>query len=79
MARIAERVLLPEIQQATDLPKQQQGFPKGHSTVTAISTLVEDDIDGFNERRPPRKTSAVALDQESFRYGEPGPTNRIDS
>ena len=62
VARIAERDLLPEIQQATDLPKQQHGFRKVHSTVTAISNLVADVIDGFNERRPPRRTIAVALD-----------------
>ena len=79
VARIAERVLLPEIQQATDLPEQQHGFRKGHSTVTAVSTLVEDVIDGFNEKRPPRRTIAVALDQEIIRHREPGPTYRIDS
>ena len=62
MARIAERVLMPEIQQATDLPEQQHSFRKGHSTVTAVSTLVEDVIDGFNEKRLPRRTIAVALD-----------------
>ena len=66
VARIAERILLPEIQQATDLPKQQHGFRKRHSTVTAISTLVEDVIDGFNERPSPRRTIAVALDLKKY-------------
>ena len=62
VARLAERLLLTEVKDATNLPQQQHGFRTGHSTVTAVSTLTEDIIHGFNSKRPPIRTVAVALD-----------------
>ena len=62
VARLAERLLLTEVKDSTNLPQQQHGFRTGHSTVTAVSTLTEDIIHGFNSKRPPIRTVAVALD-----------------
>ena len=62
IARLVERIILPEIQEATNLPASQHGFRKNHSTITAVTTLTEKVINGFNQRRPPLRTVAVALD-----------------
>ena len=62
LARLAEIIILPQLQAATDLPKQQHAFKKGHSTVTAVCSLTEKVIKGFNCKKPALRTAAVAID-----------------
>ena len=62
IARIIERIALPEIRKCVDLPSIQHGFRKGHSTTSALCNVSESVRCGLNKKRPPQRTVIVALD-----------------
>ena len=61
VAKVLERLVLHRM---APLPLRpfQHGFRSGHSTTTALLPLVHAAANGFNERRPPSRTIAMAVD-----------------
>ena len=62
IAKVIERLILPSITEALPPAEHQHGFRPNHSTVTALLHLSKSVASGFNKRRPPDRTVAVALD-----------------
>ena len=60
--KILERLLLPYLVEALDTRVSQHGFKPRHSCVSAILPLVSRITEGFNMRKPPGRTVAVAVD-----------------
>ena len=60
-AKVLERLILPRMA-ALDLRESQHGFRRGRSTVTALLPLAQQVSVGFNQRRPPDRSLALALD-----------------
>ena len=61
-AKVLERLLLPYLVDALQTARCQHGFKPHHSTVTALLPLTTAITQGFNQRKPPSRTIAVAID-----------------
>jgi hypothetical protein len=61
-AKVLERLLLPYLTESLSTQPTQHGFKPNHSTVTALLPLVVTTAEGFNEKQPPARTTAVAID-----------------
>ena len=63
IAKLMEKTILPEIVENTRLPEHQHGFRKQHSTTTTALHRINSIItSGFNQKKPPTRTIAIALD-----------------
>ena len=61
-SKILERLLLPYLNEHLDLDDSQHGFRAGRSPTSALLPLVTSVADGFNERKPAKRTIAVSID-----------------
>ena len=61
-SKILERLLLPFLNEHLPLDDSQHGFRAGRSPTSALLPLVSAVIDGFNERKPAKRTVAVQID-----------------
>lgn len=62
LAKLVEKLLLPEVQSSIPLADHQHGFREGRSTVTALNVITHKIGEGFNKRKPCDRTVLVALD-----------------
>ena len=62
VAKLVERLLLPELQDHLPLQDHQHGFRKGRSTTTALNIITHNIACGFNKPKPCDRTILVALD-----------------
>ena len=60
--KILERLVLPELTLALGTRSSQHGFKPHHSTVSALLPVAASIAEGFNLRKPPSRTVAVAVD-----------------
>ena len=60
--KVLERLLLPELNSHLTVDESQHGFRPGRSTTTALLPLSQTIATGFNQRRPPHRTVALAVD-----------------
>ena len=61
-AKVLEKLLLPYLQEHLNLADHQHGFRSSRSTVSALLPLVHNVALGFNQRKPPSRTVALAVD-----------------
>ena len=61
-AKVLERLLLPHITTAFPLSPSQHGFRPRRSTTTALLPLSHAVATGFNRRKPPSRSIALAID-----------------
>ena len=61
-AKVLERLLLPDLNEHLSLSESQHGFRPQRSTTTALLPLTHTIAKGFNQRLPPDRTVAVAVD-----------------
>lgn len=62
VAKLVEKILLPEVQEHLPLADHQHGFRSGRSTITALNTVVHAITTGLNKPKPCDRTIMVALD-----------------
>ena len=62
IAKCLERLILPTLRDAIELPSFQHGFRSDHSTTTALMHIINDAADGLNQKKPPVRTVIAALD-----------------
>ena len=62
IAKTLEKIILPDITNHIPATSHQHGFKKAHSTTTALHTLTNHIMTGFNQKRPPNRTITIALD-----------------
>ena len=62
VAKLLEKLVLPEVQASFAIPSSQHGFRKGHSTTTALLNLTSHIQAGLNKKKPCDRTVVVALD-----------------
>ena len=61
-SKVLERLMYARISPHLTLADTQHGFRPGRSTSTALLPLVQQVVTGFNQRCPPRRTVAMAVD-----------------
>jgi len=57
-----ERLILPTLNDHLPVPEVQHGFRSQHSTVTALHDFNKTIADGFNQKKPPKRTVLLQLD-----------------
>ena len=62
IAKILERIILKRIQPHLPNKEYQHGYKRKHSTTTALQHLTNTIAQGFNKKRPPKRTILVAID-----------------
>ena len=62
LAKLMERIVLHRIQPHLPNMPFQHGYKKKFSTVTALQKITGTIADGFNQKRPPKRTIVVAID-----------------
>lgn len=62
VAKLLEKILLPQLISGSNLAPHQHGFRSGHSTPTALHQITQQIQDGLNNRKPAQRTNLVALD-----------------
>jgi hypothetical protein len=62
IAKIMEKIILPQITQNIPDTPHQHGFKAQHSTTTALHQLTNQITQGFNKPQPPDRTIVVSLD-----------------
>ena len=62
LVKVLERLLLPSLQTGFSLAESQHGFRAARSTTTALLPITESIARGFNKRKPPTRTTVMALD-----------------
>ena len=62
IAKTLEKIILPHFIHNTHIPPHQHGFKHKHSTVTALHQFTDHIVSGFNQKRPPLRTIAIAID-----------------
>ena len=62
LAKILEKIILKHITNNIQLPEHQHGFREHRSTTTALHQINNVITTGFNKKRPPHRTIAIALD-----------------
>ena len=60
--KVLERLVLPSLSQHLPIAPHQHGFRKQHSTTSALLKLTDHIATGFNQKKPPDRTIAVAVD-----------------
>ena len=60
--KVLERLFLPHLTASLPLADSQHGFRPLRSTTTALLPLVQTIAVGFNQRKPPTRTSIMAID-----------------
>ena len=60
--KVLERLLLPHLNASLPLSDSQHGFRPLRSTTTALLPLTQTIVAGFNQRKPPTRTSIMAID-----------------
>jgi hypothetical protein len=61
-AKVLEALILPTLTEHLRPAAEQHGFRAKHSTTSALVNLTTDIAEGFNQRKPPSRTVAVAVD-----------------
>ena len=61
-SKVLEKLMHPRISTHLPLAETQHGFRPGRSTSTALLPLVQKVVTGFNQRCPPQRTVAMAVD-----------------
>ena len=61
-AKVLERLLLPTLNSHLQVVDSQHGFRPNRSTTTALLPLTQSIATGFNQRNPPHRTVALAID-----------------
>ena len=61
-AKVLERLLLPFLRADLTVAETQHGFREIRSTTTALLPITESIARGFNQRKPPTRTTVMALD-----------------
>ena len=61
-SKILERLLLPSLHEHLVCDDSQHGFRKRRSPASALLPLAQTVADGFNERKPAKRTVAVSID-----------------
>ena len=61
-SKILERLLLPYLNEHLVCDDSQHGFRKGRSPISALLPLSQTIADGFNEKKPAKRTVVVAID-----------------
>ena len=61
-AKVLERLLLPDLNFHLRVEDSQHGFRPNRSTTTALLPLTQTIATGFNQRKPPHRTVALAVD-----------------
>ena len=61
-SKVLERLVLPYLTDALPPNHSQHGFRPAHSTTTALLPLATMIATGFNQRKPPSRTAALAVD-----------------
>ena len=61
-AKVLERLLLPYLNNSLPTHPSQHGFKPLHSTTSALLTLSNSIAEGFNQKQPPSRTLAAAID-----------------
>jgi hypothetical protein len=62
ISKTLEKIILSIIQPLIPQIAHQHGFKGNHSTVTALHSLTQHITRGFNQKQPPSRTIAIALD-----------------
>ena len=62
VAKLAEKLMLPQLHQHINLAPHQHGFRKDHSTTTALHQISHQITQGLNRSKPCHRTVLVALD-----------------
>ena len=62
LAKILESIILPHLQSSITLQPHQHGFRKGHSTCTALHSIMSHIKEGLNKQKPVNRTVLVAVD-----------------
>jgi retron-type reverse transcriptase len=62
LAKTLEKVILPQLTANIPNNTSQHGFKSKHSTTTALHSINNTITTGFNKKKPPERTTAVALD-----------------
>ena len=60
--KVLERLLLPELRDHLPLADSQHGFRQQRSTTSALLPLAQKVAEGFNQKTPPLRTVAMAID-----------------
>ena len=60
--KVLERVLLPTLNSSLPIPAFQHSFRKAHSTVTALNQFNHKVADGFNQKKPAKRTLLLQID-----------------
>ena len=61
-SKVLERLLLPSLQANLPVTEHQHGFRQHRSTTTALLPITQQVVNGFNQRKPPLRTVALAID-----------------
>ena len=62
IAKLLEKIVLNRIQPFIPKTKYQHGYKKKHSTTTALQKITNIIANGFNQKRPPKRTVLIAVD-----------------
>ena len=62
VVKTLEALLLPSLRDHLELATHQHGFRSLHSTTTALHEISDQISSGLNQKKPPHRTVAVALD-----------------
>ena len=62
LAKVLEKIILPDLEAAMPLKDHQHGFRRSRSTVTALQETVNFIERGLNSKKPARRTVLVAID-----------------
>ena len=60
--KVLERLVLPYLQAGFTFAESQHGFRQARSTTTALLPITESIARGFNEPKPPTRTTILAID-----------------
>ena len=60
--KVLERLVLPYLQSGFTFAESQHGFRSARSTTTALLPITESIARGFNQRKPPSRTTILAID-----------------
>ena len=62
LAKVLESAIHTIITPHLPVCQHQHGFKKKHSTTTALHSIIDPIVAGFNKKRPPHRTALVAID-----------------
>lgn len=74
-----ERLVLESENHHIPADVSQHSFHLGRSTTTALTSITQDIIEGFNQRKPPSRTVMVAMDISKAFDTVKTPTHKQDT